>query len=204
MTRPDHRSPSNGGVSSAHDAPERRPRGGAVRRFDSVDGPMTADGADTDTTRRRVVSGATALGIALLGAGFLRPDGSLDAVVPGLDPTPADPAGPRRSLSVSVTDGPVAGSRSPVATPTSGRAPRASVRSSGARSPDDRTVPTTVKGETVDTGRRKYGCVCGPGAKTGVNTSLDPGVVLDADATTGPGAVVSRHGQATAEPGSEE
>mgnify|MGYP006274786223 CR=1 FL=1 len=72
---------------------------------------------------------------------------------------------------------------------------------------DDGTVPTTVKGETVDTGRRKYGCVCGPGAKTGVNTSLDPGVVLDADARTDPGAVVSRGrrpAESEADTGSEE
>jgi len=57
---------------------------------------------------------------------------------------------------------------------------------------DDETVPTTVKGELTDTGRRKYGVVCGPRAKTGINTSLNPGVVLDSDATTEPGEVRRR------------
>ncbi|MDR5657358.1 sugar phosphate nucleotidyltransferase [Halodesulfurarchaeum sp. HSR-GB] len=57
---------------------------------------------------------------------------------------------------------------------------------------DDQTVRATVKGESVDTGRRKFGCVCGPGAKTGINTSLNVGVTLDAGATTNPGAVVRR------------
>ena len=57
---------------------------------------------------------------------------------------------------------------------------------------DDQTVRTRVKGESVDTGRRKFGCVCGPGAKTGINTSLDVGVTLDAGEQTMPGAVVHR------------
>ncbi len=40
------------------------------------------------------------------------------------------------------------------------------------------------------TGRRKFGTVIGPGAKTGVNTSVQPGVVLAADSWTAPGDVV--------------
>ena len=57
---------------------------------------------------------------------------------------------------------------------------------------DDEPVRQTVKGERVSTGRRKYGVVAGPGAKTGVNTSLAPGVVLSAGATTLPGERVDR------------
>ena len=57
---------------------------------------------------------------------------------------------------------------------------------------DDADVEQTVKGERVSTGRRKYGVVAGPGAKTGVNTSLAPGVVLSAGATTEPGESVLR------------
>jgi bifunctional UDP-N-acetylglucosamine pyrophosphorylase/glucosamine-1-phosphate N-acetyltransferase len=57
---------------------------------------------------------------------------------------------------------------------------------------DGESVRQTVKGERVSTGRRKYGVVAGPGAKTGVNTSLDPGVVLSAGATTRPGERVDR------------
>ena len=57
---------------------------------------------------------------------------------------------------------------------------------------DGESVRQTVKGERVSTGRRKYGTVAGPGAKTGINTSLDPGVVLSAGATTRPGERVDR------------
>jgi bifunctional UDP-N-acetylglucosamine pyrophosphorylase/glucosamine-1-phosphate N-acetyltransferase len=57
---------------------------------------------------------------------------------------------------------------------------------------DDEPVRQTVKGERVSTGRRKYGVVAGPGAKTGINTSLDPGVVLSAGATTLPGERIDR------------
>ncbi len=57
---------------------------------------------------------------------------------------------------------------------------------------DGADVRQTVKGERVSTGRRKYGVVAGPGAKTGVNTSLAPGVVLSAGARTGPGESVTR------------
>jgi bifunctional UDP-N-acetylglucosamine pyrophosphorylase/glucosamine-1-phosphate N-acetyltransferase len=57
---------------------------------------------------------------------------------------------------------------------------------------DDADVKQTVKGERVSTGRRKYGVVAGPGAKTGVNTSLAPGVVLSANATTEAGESVIR------------
>ena len=55
---------------------------------------------------------------------------------------------------------------------------------------DDADVEQTVKGERVSTGRRKYGVVAGPGAKTGVNTNLYPGVVLSANARTRPGESV--------------
>jgi bifunctional UDP-N-acetylglucosamine pyrophosphorylase/glucosamine-1-phosphate N-acetyltransferase len=57
---------------------------------------------------------------------------------------------------------------------------------------DDADVKQTVKGERVSTGRRKYGLVAGPGARTGINTSLAPGVVLSAGATTDPGESVLR------------
>jgi bifunctional UDP-N-acetylglucosamine pyrophosphorylase/glucosamine-1-phosphate N-acetyltransferase len=58
---------------------------------------------------------------------------------------------------------------------------------------DDEPVSTWVKGERVSTGRRKYGIVAGDGAKTGINTSLNAGVTLEAGATTRPGAVVLRN-----------
>jgi bifunctional UDP-N-acetylglucosamine pyrophosphorylase/glucosamine-1-phosphate N-acetyltransferase len=57
---------------------------------------------------------------------------------------------------------------------------------------DGADVKLTVKGERVSTGRRKLGLIAGPGAKTGVNTSLDPGVVLSAGARVEPGERISR------------
>jgi len=57
---------------------------------------------------------------------------------------------------------------------------------------DDRPVQLTVKGERVSTGRRKFGVVAGDGAKTGVNTSLNPGVTLSPGATTMAGESVTR------------
>ena len=57
---------------------------------------------------------------------------------------------------------------------------------------DDDPVKQTVKGERVSTGRRKYGAVVGDDVKTGINTSLYPGVTLSQGATTRPGEVVDR------------
>ncbi|CDK40727.1 nucleotidyl transferase [Halorubrum sp. AJ67] len=57
---------------------------------------------------------------------------------------------------------------------------------------DDENVRLTVKGERVDTGRRKLGVIAGDGAKTGINTSLNAGVKLGAGETTGPGEVLTR------------
>ena len=57
---------------------------------------------------------------------------------------------------------------------------------------DGADVKLTVKGERVSTGRRKMGLVAGPDAKTGVNASIDPGVVLSAGARVLPGERVSR------------
>lgn len=57
---------------------------------------------------------------------------------------------------------------------------------------DGADIEQTVKGDRVSTGRRKYGFVAGDGAKTGVNTSLSPGVVLAPGSTTLPGEQVHR------------
>ena len=57
---------------------------------------------------------------------------------------------------------------------------------------DDAAVKLTVKGERVSTGRRKFGVVVGDGAKTGINVSLNAGVVLSTDARVAPGEVVTR------------
>ncbi|WP_144920730.1 bifunctional sugar-1-phosphate nucleotidylyltransferase/acetyltransferase [Halorubrum salsamenti] len=57
---------------------------------------------------------------------------------------------------------------------------------------DDANVRLTVKGDRVDTGRRKLGAIVGDGAKTGINTSLNAGVKLGAGETTNPGEVLTR------------
>ncbi|WP_248516843.1 bifunctional sugar-1-phosphate nucleotidylyltransferase/acetyltransferase [Salinarchaeum laminariae] len=57
---------------------------------------------------------------------------------------------------------------------------------------DDANVRMRVKGEAVDTGRRKLGVVLGDGAKTGIDTSLNAGVVLGTGAATEPGETVRR------------
>ncbi|WP_225336283.1 bifunctional sugar-1-phosphate nucleotidylyltransferase/acetyltransferase [Halomicrobium urmianum] len=57
---------------------------------------------------------------------------------------------------------------------------------------DEAPVEMLVKGETVSTGRRKFGVVAGDGAKTGINTSLAPGVTLSCAATTRPSEYVDK------------
>ncbi|MFW6320710.1 MAG: bifunctional sugar-1-phosphate nucleotidylyltransferase/acetyltransferase [Halohasta sp.] len=57
---------------------------------------------------------------------------------------------------------------------------------------DGEAVAVTVKGDRVSTGRRKLGVIVGDDAKTGINTSLNAGVVLGAETTTRPGEVLER------------
>ncbi|TKX71848.1 bifunctional sugar-1-phosphate nucleotidylyltransferase/acetyltransferase [Halorubrum sp. GN11GM_10-3_MGM] len=57
---------------------------------------------------------------------------------------------------------------------------------------DGENVRLGVKGDRVDTGRRKLGVIVGDGAKTGINTSLNAGVKLGADEATGPGEALTR------------
>jgi len=57
---------------------------------------------------------------------------------------------------------------------------------------DDANVRMGVKGDRVDTGRRKLGVVVADGVKTGIDTTLNAGVKLGVDATTRPGESVMR------------
>ncbi|MFB6128742.1 MAG: bifunctional sugar-1-phosphate nucleotidylyltransferase/acetyltransferase [Halorhabdus sp.] len=57
---------------------------------------------------------------------------------------------------------------------------------------DGDEVRLTVKGDRVSTRRRKLGVVAGDGVKTGINTSLEPGVTLSGGARTEPGERVRR------------
>lgn len=53
------------------------------------------------------------------------------------------------------------------------------------------TVKATGPGGRMDTGRIKFGVCLGPHAKTGINTSLNPGTLVGAGALIGAGQVVS-------------
>ena len=55
---------------------------------------------------------------------------------------------------------------------------------------DDESISMLVKGDKVDTGRRKLGVVAGDRTKTGINTSLNAGVKLGVETMTMPGESV--------------
>jgi len=60
---------------------------------------------------------------------------------------------------------------------------------------DEQPVEVTIGGERVSTGREKFGVVVGDGAKTGIDTSLNAGVVLGTGDHTAPGECVLRSRQ---------
>ena len=55
---------------------------------------------------------------------------------------------------------------------------------------DGKNHRSTVNGELVDTGRRKFGAIIGDGVHTGINTSIYPGRKLWPGTTTRPGEIV--------------
>ncbi len=55
---------------------------------------------------------------------------------------------------------------------------------------DGKNHRSSVCGELVDTGRRKFGAIVGPNVHTGINTSIYPGRKIGIGQTTKPGAVV--------------
>jgi len=57
---------------------------------------------------------------------------------------------------------------------------------------DDKTVKITVKGDKIDSGRRKMGVVFGDGVKTGINSSFNPGVKVGVNSRIGAGSIVSK------------
>ena len=57
---------------------------------------------------------------------------------------------------------------------------------------DEGNHSSMVKGELVDTGRRKLGAIVGDGVHTGINTSIYPGRKLWPGTSTLPGEVVIR------------
>lgn len=64
---------------------------------------------------------------------------------------------------------------------------------------DNKHVRSSVKGELIDTGRRKLGAILGDGVHTGIHTSLYPGRKLWPHTSTRPGEVVQRDVMSEAE-----
>jgi bifunctional UDP-N-acetylglucosamine pyrophosphorylase/glucosamine-1-phosphate N-acetyltransferase len=54
---------------------------------------------------------------------------------------------------------------------------------------DNKNVKTVLKGEVVDSGRRKLGVIMGDDVKTGINASIDPGTVICEESFIGPGTI---------------
>jgi UDP-N-acetylglucosamine diphosphorylase/glucosamine-1-phosphate N-acetyltransferase len=57
---------------------------------------------------------------------------------------------------------------------------------------DDRAVNSTLKGKRVSSGRRKLGAIIGDNVKTGIGTSIAPGIVMHQGSRTGVGVIVDR------------
>ncbi|MBI3033734.1 NTP transferase domain-containing protein [Candidatus Woesearchaeota archaeon] len=57
---------------------------------------------------------------------------------------------------------------------------------------DSKTVKSMVKGELIDTGRRKLGAIIGDNVHTGIHTTIYPGRKIWPDRTTLPGDVVRK------------
>lgn len=57
---------------------------------------------------------------------------------------------------------------------------------------DWKNIKCLIKGELKDTGRQKLGVIMGDGCKTGIHTSLYPGVKINAGCMTLPGEIVKR------------
>lgn len=55
---------------------------------------------------------------------------------------------------------------------------------------DNRSILVNVKGEKIDSNRRKLGVIFGDGVKTGINSTLNVGMVAEAEKMIGPGEVV--------------
>lgn len=55
---------------------------------------------------------------------------------------------------------------------------------------DKKTVKVTANGDLIDTKREKFGCILGNNVKTGVNSSIMPGVIIGQNAIVGPNSLV--------------
>jgi bifunctional UDP-N-acetylglucosamine pyrophosphorylase/glucosamine-1-phosphate N-acetyltransferase len=57
---------------------------------------------------------------------------------------------------------------------------------------DKTPIEVTVKGERLNSGRRKLGVIMGDNVQTGVNVSIHPGVVIGPDSWIAPGLTIQR------------
>ncbi len=57
---------------------------------------------------------------------------------------------------------------------------------------DDGNVKLTIKGDRIDSGRRKLGVIFADGVKTGINSSFNPGVKVGLNSKIGAGAIISK------------
>jgi UDP-N-acetylglucosamine diphosphorylase/glucosamine-1-phosphate N-acetyltransferase len=57
---------------------------------------------------------------------------------------------------------------------------------------DNQAVRSSVKGKRVSSGRRKFGAIIGDNVKTGIGTSIAPGIVIHQGSRTGIGVIVER------------
>jgi bifunctional UDP-N-acetylglucosamine pyrophosphorylase/glucosamine-1-phosphate N-acetyltransferase len=55
---------------------------------------------------------------------------------------------------------------------------------------DGKSIKSIIKGKRVDTGRRKLGVIMGDDVHTGINTSINVGVVIENGSGTRPGEVL--------------
>ncbi|MBC7084914.1 MAG: NTP transferase domain-containing protein [Methanomethylovorans sp.] len=55
---------------------------------------------------------------------------------------------------------------------------------------DGKNIKSVIKGKKVDTGRRKLGVIMGDNVHTGINTSINVGVVIESGSGTKPGEVL--------------
>jgi len=56
---------------------------------------------------------------------------------------------------------------------------------------DNKNIYTIVKGDRIETGRRKLGVIMGDNVKTGVNSVINIGTVIGENSSIGPGAIAS-------------
>jgi len=58
---------------------------------------------------------------------------------------------------------------------------------------DGKTIKVTIRGERIDTKRKKFGCVLGNNTKTGINVSLMPGVLIGSNSIIYPKTVIFKN-----------